>query len=282
MAIRGLGNILVLATIALPVACGGGSAGGDGGGGGGGGGGGVVLPPANGKFDYQIGGAYTPSADVAVVDRDRNDSPAAGKYNICYVNAFQTQPEEDSWWRNEHPDLLLRDGGIEVTDPNWEGEIVLDTSSDAKRSAILAIVGAWIDACATAGFQAVEPDNLDSWTRSHGLLTQGDNVALATLLAARAHADGLAIAQKNTTELAPLRAQIGFDFAVVEECQVYDECDEYSAAYGDVWFEIEYPDNGGLKNFQDACTARGASISIIYRDRNVVAPGESGYVYQAC
>uniref|UniRef100_A0A0W0GD17 Putative glycoside hydrolase family 114 protein n=1 Tax=Moniliophthora roreri TaxID=221103 RepID=A0A0W0GD17_MONRR len=44
----------------------------------------VTPPPANAKFDYQIGGAYTPASDVAVVSRDRTDSPAAGKYNICY------------------------------------------------------------------------------------------------------------------------------------------------------------------------------------------------------
>ena len=59
----------------------------------------VTPPPANGKFDYQIGGAYTPASNVAVVSRDRTDSPAAGKYNICYVNAFQTQPGEQSFWQ---------------------------------------------------------------------------------------------------------------------------------------------------------------------------------------
>jgi hypothetical protein len=243
----------------------------------------VTMPPTDGQFDYQIGGAYTPVAGVAVVDRDRNDPPVAGLYNICYVNAFQTQPGESAGWRADHPDLLLKANGAEVADPSWPDEILLDTSTAAKRDAILAIVGAWIDECAKDGFQAVEPDNLDSWTRSQGLLTQADNVAMATLLAARAHAAGLAIAQKNASEIASLQAQIGFDFAVVEECQPYGDCDAFSTAYGARWFEIEYTDNGGLTNFQAACVARGASVSIIYRDRDVVPPSDTRhYVYQAC
>ena len=50
----------------------------------------VALPPTNGQFDYQIGGAYPPLSSVSIVDRDRSASPVADRYNICYVNAFQT------------------------------------------------------------------------------------------------------------------------------------------------------------------------------------------------
>lgn len=38
----------------------------------------VRLPPANGQFDYQIGGAYPPQSPVAIVDRDRFDPPVTG------------------------------------------------------------------------------------------------------------------------------------------------------------------------------------------------------------
>ncbi len=65
------------------------------GGGSGGGGSTVTLPPANGKFSYQLGGAYTPESGVRVVSRDRTVAPAgAGFYNICYINLLQTQPDE--------------------------------------------------------------------------------------------------------------------------------------------------------------------------------------------
>jgi hypothetical protein len=274
---RALGAVEAALVAAALAACSG-----SGTGGGGGGPPGMTLPPANGTFDYQIGGAYAPAAGVAVVDRDRNDPPVPGKYNVCYVNAFQTQPEENPWWRTNHPELLLRKDGTEVTDPGWPGEIVLDISTPAKRAAIAEIVGGWIDGCAASGFQAVEPDNLDSWTRSSGMFREDANVALAALLAARAHEDGLAIAQKNTSELLPFRAQIGFDFAVVEECQPYGDCDDFTDAYGVSWFEIEYPDDGGRPNFEAACSARGGSTSIIYRDREVVPAGASGYVYESC
>jgi hypothetical protein len=59
----------------------------------------VTLPPANGKFDYQLGGAYAPDSSVKVLVRDRTASPVSGLYNICYINAFQTQAEEESFWK---------------------------------------------------------------------------------------------------------------------------------------------------------------------------------------
>ena len=239
-----------------------------------------TLPPANGQFDYQIGGAYTPLSSVAIVDRDRLSAPVSGKYNVCYVNAFQTQTDDASWWTTNHGDLLVKKNGAYVKDPDWN-EYILDTSTAAKRTSLLAIVGGWIDGCKTSGFQAIEPDNLDSYDRSKSVVTQQNNIDFAKLLATRAHADGLAIAQKNDASITSGKS-IGFDFAIVEECQPYTECDVFSSVYGAQMYEIEYTDNGGTTNFKKACTARGATTSIIYRDRDVVAKGTSGYVYQYC
>jgi Glycoside-hydrolase family GH114 len=243
----------------------------------------VTLPPVNGRFDYQIGGSYAPAAGVRIVDRDRQSSPANGIYSICYVNAFQTQPEEASWWRRLHPSLLLRDSaGHPVEDPDWPGEFMLDTSTATKRSALLKVVGSWLDGCAHKGFRAVEPDNLDSWTRSKGLLTKADNLAFAESLVRRGHHDGLAVAQKNTTELGSAgRRTARFDFAIAEECQVYAECGAYTSVYGRHVIEIEYTDNARAY-YLKACTVRGNRISIILRDRDVVPRGDPAYRYQAC
>lgn len=241
----------------------------------------IVLPPANARFDYQIGGAYTPAGAVRIVDRDRTERPARGRYGICYVNAFQTQSGEVRWWKAKHGRLLLRAHGGFVVDSAWN-EILLDTSTASRRRALAAIVGGWIDGCKAAGYQAVEPDNLDSWTRSNAGLSRADNLAYASLLIARAHAAGLAIAQKNTAELGRSGQAMGFDFAIAEECAVYHECARYSRPYGDRVYEIEYTDNGGRRNFRAACRARGVAISIIYRDRHVVAKGRPGYVSRAC
>jgi Glycoside-hydrolase family GH114 len=243
----------------------------------------VRLPPANGRFDYQIGGAYKPLASVRIVDRDRTSKPAPGVYNICYINAFQTQAYQDGWWKRHHPKLLLRNAkGTPIEDPGWPGEIILNTSTAADRKALGTIEDNWLRGCKSKGFNAVEPDNLDSNTRSHGRLTQAEDFAFAKLLVSDAHADGLAIAQKNDAEQsAHLRKTVHFDFAIAEECQVFSECSFYQKAYGDEVYEIEYTDNGRAA-YSKACAKRGASISIILRDRNVVPRGAKGYFYEAC
>jgi hypothetical protein len=239
-------------------------------------------PPANAQLDYQIGGSYPPASGVGIVDRDWRDAPAAGKYDVCYVNAFQTQPEDAGWWRRNHDDLLLKRGGAYVVDEDW-GEILLDVSTAAKRVAVARVLDSWMDSCKRAGYQAVEPDNLDSFTRSRGLLTSAEAVAYAQLLVAHAHWAGLAIAQKNAPELGALgRSAIGFDFAIAEECAAYGECGDYTSVYGNQVYEVEYVDNGGLANFEAACRANGARISIAYRDRDVEPAGARGYVYRWC
>ncbi|KAL0069680.1 hypothetical protein AAF712_003338 [Marasmius tenuissimus] len=173
----------------------------------------AVTPlPANGKFDYQIGGVYTPASDVAVVTRDRTASPVSGKYNICYVNAFQTQPGEQVFLANTSPDLrpfplsqalrttLFSSVAPTVTTsptPTGTDEFLLDTSTDAKRQAIATIVNGWMSDCASKGFNAIEADNLDTFTRSANLLTKANNLAYAKLLADHAHSLNLAFGQKN-------------------------------------------------------------------------------------
>jgi hypothetical protein len=238
----------------------------------------VTLPPTGAKWDYQIGGAYAPPSGVRIVSRDSSASPASGLYNICYINAFQAQPDATGWWRANHPDLLLKTAsGAPVIDQNWN-EQLLDVSTDAKRAAIAQVVGGWIDGCAAKGFQAVEPDNLDSYSRSQGLLTADEDVALATQLARLAHAKGLAIAQKNTTEFLPRAHQIGFDFAVTEQCGSYGECGGYASTFADHVVDVEYDDNG----FTNACHGYGGKIAIVLRDLDVSPAGGSSYVYKTC
>lgn len=241
----------------------------------------VLLPTAAMTFDYQIGGGYTPPDGVRAVSRDREDEPAPGRYNVCYVNAFQTQPGALEWWQETHPDLLLRDGdGEPIIDEGWD-EALLDTSTAARRTQLAEIVGEWIDGCAEKGFQAVEPDNLDSFERSKGKLTEEHNAALATALAARAHSEGLAIGQKNTTDLLDRHTAIGFDFAVTEECAQFDECGAYADAYDDRVFAIEYEGEGEV-SFDESCSAWGDRISLVQRDLDVLPAGERGHVFRTC
>ena len=158
----------------------------------------VSLPPTGSGWDYQLGGARPVPHHVGIVERDRLATPAHGKYNICYVNGYQTQVEQKKFW-HRHWGLVLKDAGKPVTDSVW-GEWLLDIRTPAKRKALAAIMGRWTDRCARDGFDAVEYDNLDSFSRSHHLLSRSDNRRFAALLVKRAHADGLAAAQKNWAE----------------------------------------------------------------------------------
>lgn len=237
----------------------------------------IVLPPANAKADYQLGGAYTPPAGVTVVSRDRTEAPAAGLYNICYINGFQIQPNETTFWQSQHPDLILRDsGGNPIIDTQWN-EMLIDVSTAAKRTAVAAIVGGWIDGCKAAGFDAIEIDNLDSYTRSTGLLTEDNAVAAMRLFADHAHAMSLSAAQKNSSDLVVRKTELGTDFAVAEECNHYSECPAYTAGYGDHVIVIEYM----RADFTTGCGAF-PQLSIILRDRNLVTPADSAYVYDGC
>lgn len=229
----------------------------------------VVLPPVDGDWDYQLGGAAAPAGNVAVVSRDRTEKPAAGRYNVCYVNAFQTQDSERSFWRDRPSrwKLVLKRNGRAVVDSGW-GEWLLDTRTAARRAALARIVGRWVDGCAADGFDAVELDNLDSFLRSKRLVTRADNKAFARLLVARAHRAGLAAAQKNWVELGAAGPRLGFDFAVAEQCGQYHECAGYVSAYGDHVLAVEYTN----ASFRWTCS-HFSRLSVVRRDLDLTTHG---------
>lgn len=279
----------------------------------------------NVKFDYQIGGGYTPASGVRVVSRDVKDTPAKLGYDICYINGFQTQPDENGsdgqpvegttkWFTADagRKQLLLPNPTPEYptstenqqyskpyyVDPGWPDEIIFDLRTDAKRTALAAIVGKQIQACADKKFDAVEVDNLDSFTRAYTnlsdrklaregkdpkegaatLMSSSDALAFAALLIKKAHGLNLAIAQKNTAELEDAGKAAGFDLAVVEECGATGECGDYADVWGGNWVDIEYTAGG----FTKACSSVKSKISVVQRDKKVSTEGSTGYVYAEC
>ena len=230
----------------------------------------VTVPPVDVDWDYQLGGAKRPAPQVGIVSRDRTAAPSPGLYNICYVNAFQTQASERRFWRSSPRRwaLVLKKDGRAVVDAGW-GEWLLDTRTATRRERLAFIVGRWIAGCATDGYDAVEFDNLDSWSRSKGLVTRGDNRRFARMIVARAHRRGLAAAQKNWVELGAAGPRIGFDFAVVEECGRYRECAAYARTYGDRVLAVEY----SRAAFAWTCERLGDRISVVRRDRDLTRGG---------
>jgi hypothetical protein len=225
----------------------------------------VTLPPGGVDWDYQLGGSRPVPAHVGIVERDRHAHPVADKYNVCYVNGFQTQVEQKRFWRRHHWSLVLKDHGQPVVDSVW-GEWLLDTRTRAERHALARIVGRWTDRCAKDGFDAVEYDNLDSFSRSHHLVSRGDNKKYAALLVKAAHAAGLAAAQKNWAEWDG--TSVGYDFAVAEQCQQYHECDSYLGNYLHV-LAVEYH----KKPFRQACADWSTKMAIVRRDVDLTKHG---------
>lgn len=92
---------------------------------------------------------------MRIVDCDRAAPAVPGRYNICYVNAFPTQPGESGSWPDSA--ILTDDRGRPIADDGWPGEYLLDTSTAATRATILSVLSPWLRDCRTRGFQAVEP-----------------------------------------------------------------------------------------------------------------------------
>jgi hypothetical protein len=226
---------------------------------------GVVPPPTGTDVDYQLGGTRSAPESVGIVVRDREAPPVPGRYNVCYVNGFQTQPGERALWRG-HSDLVLRDHGRPVVDEAW-GEQLLDVRTAAKRQRLAGIVGRWTRGCARAGYDAVEYDNLDSFTRSHGLVGRRQAIAYARLLVRGAHRAGLAAGQKNLAGFDG--TTIGYDFAVAEECGRYDGCGRYVRSYGDRVLAIEYR----RADFRRTCQQYGDRLAVVLRDRDLSPSG---------
>ncbi|WP_084126460.1 endo alpha-1,4 polygalactosaminidase [Demequina sp. NBRC 110054] len=250
----------------------------------------VLALPTTGVADYQLGASYdTVLVDgvetaLDVVVRDVGSVPLEGAYSVCYVNGFQTQPDDAAVWL-AHPELLLADDdGDPVPDPDWPDEYVLDPTTAAQREGILERIGPLIDQCAAKGFDAIEIDNLDTWTR-FSAIDEASAVALATSYVERAHAAGLAAAQKNTAELGSVgRDEVGFDFAIAEECAVWDECGIYLDIYDGRVLAIEYTDawDEADAGFAAACEADPRPGLLILRDRDLVGQQSREYVYDRC
>lgn len=226
------------------------------------------LPlPTGTDLDYQLGGAAAVPDRVGIVVRDRTASPtptAAGIYDICYVNGYQTQPDAKRFWR-QHWDLVLQRGGRPVVDSAW-GEWLLDLRTPQQRHDLARIVGRWTQGCADDGFDAVEFDNLDSFTRSRGLLEREDNLAYADLLLRAAHDAGLSAGQKNLAGWDG--SVVGYDFVVAEECGRYRECASYTAHYPGAVLSIEYR----RQDFDWTCRHFGEELPVVLRNR-ALSPG---------
>ncbi|MEV0619835.1 endo alpha-1,4 polygalactosaminidase [Nonomuraea sp. NPDC050404] len=163
-----------------------------------------------------------------------------GRKVVCYISAGS---HED--WRpdaGQFPDSVLGEPLDE-----WEGERWLDIRQYTGK--LGEIMKARLDMCKAAGFDAVEPDNVDAYTNDSGFpLTAADQLAYNAWLANEAHKRGLSVGLKNDVAQIPQLLPY-FDFAVNEQCWQYSECttaqngkygyDQFVKA-GKAVFQVEY------------------------------------------
>ena len=193
------------------------------------------APPDNTKNvgAYDIDGWNNSAAEVAALH-------ARGIKVVCYMDAGTYEPG-----RPDSSTFPASAKGSAVA--GWPGELWLDVRpAGPNYAALQAIMRARFQVCRDKGFDAVEPDNLDSYLNSPGFATTAaDQLAYNQWLATTAHDLGLAAFQKNDLDQIP-QLQPFFDGILDEECNKYSECAAlapYVAAGKPAW-NAEYRDDG--------------------------------------
>ncbi len=196
-------------------------------------------------WQIQYSGAIDLSLPVPVYDLDLFLTPdslidrlhAAGKRVICYFGAGNFEPYRPDAGR--FPETVLGKG-IE----GWPGERWIDVRQLAVLEPVMA---ARIDLAARKRCDAVDPDCVDGYAESTGFpIHYEDQLAYNRMIAAAAHAKGLAVALKN--DLGQVGALVdAFDMAVNEQCFEYQECDKLLPfpRGGKPVFQIEYRGDPG-------------------------------------
>lgn len=174
--------------------------------------------------------------NAAVYDVDLFDTTASvitgykiqGKKVICYFSAGS--------YEINRPDIAnftsacYCGGGATCKMDGWD-EWWLDIHSATCKTNIKSVMASRIALAKSKGCDGVDPDNVDSYVNTNGFgNTEADQLQYNLFLATTAHANGLAVGLKNAGDLLTAhKTEIvaAFDFAVVEQCEEYQECDVY-------------------------------------------------------
>jgi hypothetical protein len=143
---------------------------------------------------------------------------ARGRRVVCYFSAGTWEAFRPD--ANGFPEEVRGKALADFPDERW---------LDVRRIELLApVLLARLDDCAAKGFDAVEPDNVDAYRNDSGFpLTAEHQLEFNAWIANAAHARGLAGGLKNDDEQVAALVPY-FDFAVVEQCFEFDECEHYA------------------------------------------------------
>ncbi|MEW6494188.1 MAG: endo alpha-1,4 polygalactosaminidase [Cyanobacteriota bacterium] len=219
------------------------------------------TPKVNTSWHWQLDGVDTSvNADVYDIDLFDNTEQVveklhrAGRHVICYINVGAWEEWRDD--ADDFPEEVL--GNVyseEYPDEKW-----LDIRSDVVRQ----IMEKRLQECKRRGFDAVEPDNIDSYDPEGKAgfpvpITKEDQIKYDAWLIEKAHSLGLSIGMKNDQDSVESTTENGdqlvdlFDWALTEDCFTPSEkwCEKMepfirkgkavlSAEYKDKWEVDEF------------------------------------------
>jgi hypothetical protein len=196
--------------------------------------------PTTAAWQWQLQGKVQTNVAACVDEVDGFETSKAtvaklhanGIKVICYLDVGS--------WEDYRPDASqFPKSSLGDVYEGWEEERWLDIAHFHKFAPIME---KRIAMCAEKGFDGVEPDNIAGWENKTGFpLTRADQRRYNLWIARQVHQRGMAVALKNDPGQAKELVD-HFDFAVVEECFQYEECDLFKPfiAAGKAVFEAEY------------------------------------------
>ena len=193
------------------------------------------APPDNTKNvgAYDIDGWNNTTAEVTTLH-------ALGIKVVCYMDAGTYEPGR--------PDSSAFPANLQGNAVSgWPGEYWLDVRPSGPNYVTLqSIMLARFQVCKQKGFDAVEPDNMDSYQNDPGFPTTAqDQLSYNEWIAQTVHSLGMAVFQKNDLDQIPTLVTY-FDGILDEECNKYSECSTlapYTQAKKPVW-NAEYSEDG--------------------------------------
>jgi len=202
---------------------------------------------------------------------------AQGKIVICYFSAGsyeKKRPDSDDF-----PEIIKSKKMA-----GWD-EMWLDINQLQAGGPLQTIMKARMDLAVTKKCDGIEPDNVDAWTNDvytvrsvnkQGVRTYGSKItgtiqlAYNRWLADYAHSVGLSIGLKNDLDQIP-QLVTSFDWALNEQCNQFDECDQYEPflSANKAVFGVEYHEFVKSKSFCRDMVA--GSMSWLYKTKALLA-----------
>lgn len=226
----------------------------------------IWHPKPGTTWYWQLNETVDTSVDAEVYDIDLFDNTKQlveelhekGRKVICYINvgAYEDWREDSYKFTTDGKEPKSDESNLDrniVGKPyeGWDGEYWLNIKEEKVRD----IMNKRFEECKRKGFDAVEPDNIDSYDTPEKTgfnITQEDQIYYDEWLAKNAHNFGLSIGLKNDTGNAKDLVD-AFDWALTEDCFAQNWCGDMNPFIdkGKAVFAAEYTDQMNSTTFTD-------------------------------